>query len=158
MCFQGPIYTSVRGDCHSKSHVHQEFVTNSFGDKAVCALPAFQTPRRYTLRSCTLVIARLTNFTPGLILDEPPPLPHGRSDIAFFASMWSAARAIDHLCIRTHGSMGLAMLGRFNHCIRVFLWATKSAMNPLVPIERLAWLYQTANAFALIPSLENTRG
>ena len=125
------------------------------GARAVYGLPAFQTPKRYTARSCTVVIAMLATFAPGLIPDEPPRLPYGLSDITSFATIWSAARAVDHLCIGVHGRLGWVMAGRVNHGIGVFVWATKSAMNRLLQEDRLAMLDQKANTSAFTSSLRN---
>lgn len=136
-------------------HGQKTFEFLAPGASAVYGLPAFQTPKRYTARSCTVVIAMLATFTPGLIPDEPPRLPHGTSDVTSFASIWSAARAVGHLCSGTHGRLGWAMAGRVNHGIGVFVWATKSAMNRLVPIDGLAMLNQRTNASSLTSSLES---
>ena len=136
-------------------HGRRNFEFLAPGAKPAYGLPAFQTPKRYTARSCTLVIAMLTTFTPGLLPDEPPRLPQGMSDVTSFANLWTAARTIDHSCIGTHGSFGWAIEGRVNHGIGVFLWGTASAMNKLVSINRLAMLNQATNASAFTSSLKS---
>ena len=91
--------------------------------------PYIVTPRRYTVRTCTIAIAMLVNFPPGMLPGEPPRLPYGFSDVSSFAQMWSAARQIDHFCEGVHGSLGWAMEGDINHAIGVFIWVTDSHID-----------------------------
>lgn len=115
------------------------------GARPVYGFPAVQTPKRYRSASCTVVIAMLKTFQPGLLPDEPPRLPYGYSDVTSFAELWSAVRAIDHLCVGPHRGLGWAMEGHINHAIGIFLLSTASNMNRDVPGRLLRLPKHAAN-------------
>ena len=154
--FEGDCVDAIAKLQHTDFAEHGEIAFEFLapGARPVYGFPPVQTPRRYRHASCTVVIAMLNTFQPGLLPEEPPRLPYGYSDVASFADLWSAVRAVDHLCVGTHESLGWAMEGKINHGIGIFLWSTASTMNRYVPGPQLGLPKHAANVTAFPTRVE----
>lgn len=102
------------------------------GARSVYGIPAVWTPRRYTVGTCTVMIAMRVTFPYKMLPGEQPRRPYGWSDVSNFARLLSVAKEIEFQCLRADQSLGWAMDGDLNHGIGVFIWSTRSRMNRFV--------------------------
>ena len=93
------------------------------------SLPTIRTPRRYTVNSCTLVIAMLSTLPPwSLPGHERPRQPYAPSDTSRFSYLRSISSWVDKTCLEGDKMLGWCATGK-NFDIGVFIWSTASAMN-----------------------------
>ena len=98
-----------------------------------------RTPLRYTVRSCTLVIAMLSTF-PAMSLPHQVErrTPYAERDRSKFTHIRSVASWVDSICIGHGGALGWCATGA-NHDIGVLFVATDSNMNREIQNTILKW-------------------
>lgn len=100
------------------------------GTHPMHALPQVQTPMKITVRTCTLAIAMLASFAPGMLpgvgLEPYPP-----TDVASFREIYFTALAGGVQCTRRQGKAGWSHTGG-RQAVGVFFWGTESGINTLV--------------------------
>ena len=93
------------------------------------SLPTIRTPRKYTVGSCTLVIAMLSTLPawslPGQRQRRQPYAP---SDTSKFSYLRSVSSWVDETCLEGALMLGWCATGE-NYDIGVFIWGTASTMN-----------------------------
>ena len=93
------------------------------------SLPSIRTPRKYTVGSCTLVIAMLSTLPPwSLPGKRRPRQPYAPSDKSRFSYLRSIGSWVDGTCLEGEHMLGWCATGE-NYDIGVFLWSTSSFMN-----------------------------
>ena len=93
------------------------------------SLPTIRTPRKYTVDSCTLVIAMLSTLPPwSLPGQKRRRQPYAPSDTSRFSYLRSISSWVDGTCLEDSLMLGWCATGE-NYDIGVFLWSTASAMN-----------------------------
>ena len=111
------------------------------GTRRRTRLPQINTPRRYTIATCTIVVALLWDFP-----DQPPlpPLPgemlpagpFERNVVISFQDIFnSAQRLLTHCFVKPRTPIGWEALTR-GGSIGVFVMATESLLASSIPIER----------------------
>ncbi|KAI4256628.1 MAG: hypothetical protein LQ352_002018 [Teloschistes flavicans] len=93
-------------------------------------LPKMRTPRRYTVGSCTLVIAMLGVF-PQMDLPDPPSTPVRLSDVSTFYDLHQAALRVHSTCVQWIHQAGYLDIGAVNS-MGSFLMATDSYEERIV--------------------------
>lgn len=93
-------------------------------------LPHVQTPLKITVGTCTLVVAMLASFAPGMLpeagREQWPP-----TDIASFRDLYFTALAMDVQCTRRQGKAGWSHTGG-REAVGVFFWGTESRIDMVV--------------------------
>lgn len=93
------------------------------------SLPTIRTPRKYTVDTCTLVIAMLSTLPPwSLPGQRRRRQPHAPSDTSRFSYLRSISSWVDGTCLEASQMLGWCATGE-NYDIGVFIWSTASAMN-----------------------------
>ena len=93
------------------------------------SLPTIRTPRKYTVGSCTLVIAMLSTLPPWSLPGERKRRqPYAPSDKSRFSYLRSVSSWVDGTCLEGEHMLGWCATGE-NFDIGVFLWSTASLMN-----------------------------
>lgn len=93
-------------------------------------LPNVKTPLKVTVGTCTLVIAMLASFAPGM-LPAAGRGPWPPTDIASFRDIYFTALAVDVQCTRLQGKAGWLHTGG-RRAVGVFFWGTESRMDMVV--------------------------
>ena len=99
------------------------------GATRTSSLPTIRTPRKYTVDSCTLVIAMLSTLPPlSLPGQTRRRQPYAPSDTSRFSYIRSISSWVDRTCIEKSEKLGWCATGE-NYDIGVFLWSTASIMD-----------------------------
>lgn len=93
-------------------------------------IPHVQTPLKIPVGTCTLVIAMLASFAPG-ILPGAGQGPWPPTDIASFRDVYFTALAVDVQCTRHQGKAGWSHTGG-RRAVGVFFWGTGSRIDMVV--------------------------
>ena len=99
------------------------------GATRTSSLPTIRTPRKYTVGSCTLVIAMLSTLPPwSLPGQRRRRQPYAPSDTSRFSYIRSISSWVDRTCLEEGKQLGWCATGE-NYDIGVFIWSTASTMN-----------------------------
>jgi len=100
------------------------------GTHSMHVLPHVQTPVKITVGTCTLAIAMLASFAPGM-LPGAGREPYPPTDIASFRDIYFTALAMDVQCTRRQGKAGWSHTGG-RLAVGVFFWGTESRIDMVI--------------------------
>ncbi|KAL8779912.1 MAG: hypothetical protein Q9213_006709 [Squamulea squamosa] len=101
------------------------------GARSRTSLDTIRLPRKYEVRTCTIVIAMLSSIAEDVLPgQERQVYEYGNTDKSKFSYLWSIAGWVDGACV-VHKKLGWCATG-INSNIGVFVVGTRSRMNRIL--------------------------
>lgn len=101
----------------------------AYGQQATSSFPTIYTPRRYVRRTCTIAIAMISEFLPGMLPDISPGIDWPGSDVSDFGTINTRASGMLEECVDRLLSGGFVNVGRHSGGIGIFVWSTGGILD-----------------------------